>query len=130
VTIGTVSCHANAYSWQLSRAPQIAGTKTERSKDMARRQTSEGTPTLRQALRRAKALGLQVGNNRGTGEVRIKLQGVGTVNHNARRKDASRALLHLIRVAEERHTRGGPLCGAVGRLNEHGPGNARHLPWL
>jgi len=58
---------------------------------MARRQTSEGTPTLRQALRRAKALGLQVGNNRGTGEVRIKLDGVGTVNHNARRKDASRA---------------------------------------
>jgi len=83
---------------------------------MARTPTGDGTPSLRRALRRAEALGLQVGKNRGTGEVRIRLAGVGSVNHNARRKDASRALLHLIRLAEESRTPGGPPPERGGRL--------------
>lgn len=61
-----------------------------------------GVMSLRAALRRARELGATVGDNPGTGEVRIRFLGIGTLNHNARRKDASRALLLLIRKAEAR----------------------------
>ena len=62
---------------------------------------SAGTPSLKDALRRAKRLGLEVEGNRRTGEVRVVCPGVARVNHNARRKDASRALLALIRRVED-----------------------------
>lgn len=60
-----------------------------------------GVMSLRAALRRARELGASVTNNPGTGELRVRFPGIGSVNHNARRKDASRALLFLIRKAEE-----------------------------
>jgi hypothetical protein len=59
-----------------------------------------GIPSLRDALRRAQALGGQVCLPRGTGEVKVRFPGLGTVTHNNRRKDASRALCVLLRRAE------------------------------
>lgn len=64
------------------------------------REMTDGVLSLRQALRWARELGLDVRDNRGTGEVRVRFDGGGRVNHNARRKDASRALMHLLRQAD------------------------------
>jgi hypothetical protein len=61
---------------------------------------SAGVPKLADALRRAAALGLRVENVNRTGEVRVwGVDGV-PVTSNARKKDASQALLGVIRAAE------------------------------
>ena len=64
---------------------------------MARR---EGTLKLKDALRLAHRLGLEVNLVNRTGEVRIRGLGT-TVTHNARLKDANMALMQLIRKAEK-----------------------------
>ena len=56
--------------------------------------------SLRGALRRAHELGAEISHPRRTGEVKIRFAGIGVVTHNARRKDASRALRALLRRAE------------------------------
>jgi hypothetical protein len=67
-----------------------------------------GVMSLRAAVRRARELGATVTTNQGTGELRVRFSGLPPVNHNARRKDASRALLLLIRKAEEPAPNGRP----------------------
>ncbi len=64
------------------------------------RMYDDGTPNLRDVLRRARELGGTVRWPRGTGEVKVEFAGIGSVKHNARRKDASRALQVLVRKAE------------------------------
>ena len=85
-------------------------------------QSRDGVMSLRAALRRARQLTRQldgvVACSPGSGEVRVKLRGLGTVNHNARRKDASRALLHLLRSAEEAVSRGQPRPGSTALVVE------------
>jgi len=63
---------------------------------------SGGTPNLKDALRHARDLGAVITYPRGTGEVKVEFQGLGSVRCNNRRKDASRALIVLIRTAERR----------------------------
>lgn len=58
-----------------------------------------GNLNLREALALAKRLGGEVEEVRRTGEVRVSLAGM-TVKHNARRKDASRALVQMLRKAQ------------------------------
>lgn len=58
-----------------------------------------GNLNLREALALAKRLGGDVEEVRRTGEVRIVLAGM-TVKHNARRKDANRALVQMLRKAQ------------------------------
>jgi hypothetical protein len=67
---------------------------------MAAHSTDYGIPSLREALRRARDLGAEVKDCRRTGEVRVRFAGIGAVKHNARRKDASRALCLLLRRAQ------------------------------
>jgi len=55
------------------------------------------TCTLRQACRIARALGVEVRQPRRTGELLFVHPVGGRVRHNARRKDASRALMLLLR---------------------------------
>lgn len=57
-----------------------------------------GNLNLRDALRVALELGGEVEPVRRTGEVRVTLAGM-TVKHNARRKDANRDLMVMLRKA-------------------------------
>jgi hypothetical protein len=59
-----------------------------------------GNLNLRAALAMAKELGADIESVNRTGEVRIKLAGM-TVKHNARRKDASRAFMAMLRKAQD-----------------------------
>lgn len=60
--------------------------------------------SLREALSLARSLGLEVRHASGTGEWMIR-DGSRSVRHNARRKIASRALIVLLRRAQERFVR-------------------------
>lgn len=64
--------------------------------------SGEAVPTLRAALKQAHALGMQVEWVNRTGEVRVRLAAGGRwVTCNSRKKDASRALLDMIREQKE-----------------------------
>lgn len=54
--------------------------------------------SLRQALSLARELRLDVRNAPGTGEWLVSAAGLPSVRQDARRKDASRALVHLLRL--------------------------------
>ena len=58
---------------------------------------------LREAIRVARDLGIAVEDVRRTGEIRFRARGMAPVVQNARRKDATRAVVRLLRrVADEK----------------------------
>lgn len=59
--------------------------------------------SLRNALKEAQRLGVSVEQKRGTGELMFRFPGMRPVAVNQRRKDASRALTHLLHQAGGRH---------------------------
>lgn len=62
---------------------------------------SEAVPSLRVALKRAQALGCEVHPQRRTGEVLVVAPCGTRIRSNARKKDANRALILLIRKLED-----------------------------